>query len=288
MALRKLVPMNYMLADAEKGGYAVGAFNINDMAGVQAVVQAAEEERSPVIIQMYTSGIDLVGARYIAAVAETAAQNSNVPVVLHLDHGSDLEAVRACIEAGFSSVMIDCSKLPLAENMEITQKAVQMAHAAGISAEAELGKVGSGSQEMPAADKQRFLTDPEEARQFVEQTGVDALAIAIGSAHGLYEFTPDLDFDRLKAIQNSTETYLVLHGGSDLPEDQIRRAVKLGITKINVATDLSGAYSAALRKVVAASQGIIWPGRVFGAVREAMKELIRERIRLFGSSGMAD
>ena len=283
--MRKLVTMNDMMADAEKRGYAVGAFNVNDLAGIQAVVQAAEEERSPVIIQMYSIG--LLGIRYIVAMAEVAAQSVTVPVAMHLDHGRDLETVETCVRGGFSSIMIDGSKLPLAENIEITRKAVDMAHAAGMSAEAELGRIGSGSQELSADDRKNSLTDPQEAVEFVEKTGVDALAVAIGSAHGLYKFKPDLDFDLLKELRSLVDARLVLHGGSDLPRDQIRRAVELGITKVNVATDLSGAYTIALRKVVADSEGIIWSGRVLGAVREAMKELIRDRIRLFGSTGMA-
>ena len=287
MAVRKLVPLNGMLADAEERGYAVGAFNVSDLAGVQAVVQAAEEERAPVIIQMFSRDANPTEARYMVAMAEVAAQSVSVPVALHLDHGRDLETIKICVEAGLSSVMIDASKLPLAENIEITRKAVEMAHAAGLSAEGELGKIGSGSDEMSADDRADTLTDPEEARRFVQETGVDALAVAIGSAHGLYTFEPQLDFDRLKELRDLSITRLVLHGGSDLPEDQIRRAVKLGITKINVATDLAGAYARALREVVASTDGIVWPGRVLGAVREAMKELVRDRIRLFNSSGMA-
>lgn len=286
--MKKLVPMSDMLADAEERGYAVGAFNVNDLAGVQAVAQAAEEERAPVIIQIYSGGVNLLGPHYIRAMAEAAAQNTSVPVGLHLDHGRDLETVKICVESEFSSVMIDGSRLPLAENIQVTRKAVQMAHAAGISAEAELGRIGSGAQEVSEADRRKFLTDPEEARKFLQETDVDALAVAIGSAHGLYRFEPNLDFDRLKEIRGLVDVRLVLHGGSDLPEDQIRQAIQLGITKINVATDLAVAYTSALRKVVASSEGIIWSGRVFSAVREAMKELVRAKVRLFGSSGMAN
>jgi fructose-bisphosphate aldolase class II len=286
MVLRKLVPMNDMLADAEERGYAVGAFNVNDLAGVQAVVQAAEEESSPVIIQIHSGGVDLLGSHYIVAIAEAAAQNVSVPVALHLDHGRDLDTVKTCVQARFSSIMIDGSRLPLAENIEVTRKAVQMAHAAKMSAEAELGRIGSGAQEVSEADRREFLTGPEEARKFIHETNVDALAVAIGSAHGLYSFEPSLDFDLLKEIRSMVGAHLVLHGGSDLPEDQIRRAIQLGITKVNVATDLAVAYTSALREVVAGSEGIIWPGRVFRAVREAMKELVKAKIRLFGSSGM--
>lgn len=284
--MNKLVSMNDMLMDAEKRGYAVGAFNVNDLAGVQAVAQAAEEEHSPVIIQIYSGGINLLGTPYIAAMAQAAAQSVSVPVALHLDHGRDLETVQTCVQGGFTSVMMDGSKLPLDENIAVTRQAVEMAHAAGISAEAELGRIGSGSQEVSESEKEKFLTDPEEARRFVEETNVDALAVAIGSAHGLYKFKPSLDFDLLEEIRGKADVRLVLHGGSDLPEDQIRRSIELGITKVNVATDLAGVYTSALREVVAASEGIIWSGRVFSAVREAMKELVRARIRLFGSTGM--
>lgn len=287
MAAGRLVPMNDMLMDAEKRGYAVGAFNVYDLAGVQAVAQAAEEERSPVIIQIYTSSGGPVEMRYMAAMAEVAAGSVSVPVALHLDHGRDLEEVKVCIEEGFSSIMVDASKLPLVENIEITRKAVEMAHAAGVSAEAELGKVGSGEQEISAENRKESLTDPEEARRFVQETGVDALAVAIGSAHGIYSFKPELDFDRLTEIRNAVDARLVLHGGSDLPEDQIRRAVKMGITKINVATDLAVAHSTALRELVANQDDTIWSGHALAAVREAMKGLVGEKMRLFGSAGMA-
>ncbi|MFC1717679.1 ketose-bisphosphate aldolase [Candidatus Poribacteria bacterium] len=288
MAVRKLVPMNGMLANAEERGYAVGAFNVTDLTGIQAVVQAAEEEHAPVIIQMHPRGGDFIGARYMVAMAEIAAESVNVPVALHLDHGRDLETIETCVKTGFSSVMIDASKLPLAENIEVTQKAVEMAHAVGISAEAELGKIGSGAEVLSTDDRAKSLTDPEEARRFVQETGVDALAVAIGSAHGLYKFEPNLDLDLLKEIRKVAKTRLVLHGGSDLPRDQIQGAIGLGITKVNVATDLAGAYTDALREFVASNDGIIWPGRIPGAVQGPMKELIKDRIRLFGSSGMAD
>lgn len=281
----KLVTMNEMLADAEERGYAVGAFNVNDLTGVQAVAQAAEEERSPVIIQIYSGGVELIGIHYIRAMVEAAAQTVSVPVALHLDHGRDLETVETCVRGGFTSVMMDGSRLPLDENIEVSRKAAEMAHAAGISAEAELGRVGSGAEEPSEEDRKKFMTDPEEARRFVDETGVDALAVAIGSAHGLYKFKPKLDFDLLKEIRNTVNVRLVLHGGSDLPEDQIRRSIELGITKVNVATDLAVAYTKALREVVAGYEGIIWSGRVFNATREAMKELVKAKIQLFGSSG---
>jgi fructose-bisphosphate aldolase class II len=277
--------MNQMLADAEERGYAVGAFNVNDLTGVQAVAQAAEEERSPVIIQIYSGGIELIGIHYIRAMVEAAAQSVSVPVALHLDHGRDLETVETCVQGGFTSVMIDGSRLPLDENIEVSRKAAEMAHAAGISAEAELGRVGSGAEEPSEEDRRKFMTDPEEARRFVDETSVDALAVAIGSAHGLYKFKPKLDFDLLKEIRKTVNVRLVLHGGSDLPEDQIRRSIELGITKVNVATDLAVAYTKALRELVDSYEGIIWSGRVFNATREAMKELVRAKIQLFGSSG---
>lgn len=183
--------------------------------------------------------------------------------------------------------MIDGSKRPLAENIEATRKAVEIAHPAGVSVEAELGKVGLGSEDISKDEREKFMTDPEEARKFVEETNVDFLAVAIGSAHGFYNFKPDLDFERLKAIRSLVEIPLVLHGGSDLPDDQIRRSVKMGITKVNVHTDISAAYTTSLREFVASNEGIIWPGRVLITAREPMKELIRTKIRLFAASGMA-
>lgn len=287
MSLRRLVTMNEILADAERRGYAVGAFNVNELAGIQAVMQAAEEERAPVIIQIYGGGFEVLSLEYIKAIVDTAVKNTSVPVALHLDHGRDLEIVKACIQAGFSSIMIDGSRLPLDENIELTRKAVEIAQAAGLSAEGELGRVGSGSQELSEEDRKKFLTDPGEARKFVQDTKVDALAVAIGSAHGLYKFKPNLDFERLEQIKKAVDVHLVLHGGSDLPEDQVRRAVQMGITKVNVATDLSVAYTNSIRKIVAESQGLIWPGRVLSTTRDAMKELVKAKMRLFGSSGMS-
>ena len=228
--MNKLVTMNDMLSDAEKRGYAVGAFNISDLAGVQAITQAAEEEASPVIMQVYTGGIDVMGPRYVRAIAEAAAESSSVPMALHLDHGRDLEEVEDCIQAGFSSVMIDGSKLPLDENIQLTRKAIEMARAAGVSIEAELGKIWFGTQEVSETDREKFLTDPEEARKFVAETGVDALALSIGSAHGLHKFKPRLALDRLEEIRRLTgKTHLVLHGGSDLPVRRIDSPISTGV-----------------------------------------------------------
>ena len=288
MAMKGLVSVSKLLADAEEHRYAVGAFNFTDLVDVQAAIEAAEEEHSPVIIQIHPAGIDVLGLHYVMAIARATARQASVPVALHLDHGRDMEAVKTCVQAGFSSVMIDGSRLPIAENIEITREAVEIGHASGVNVEAELGRVGLGSDKLSDDDRQKFLTDPEEAREFVEKTSVDSLAVAVGSAHGLYHFEPDLDFRRLKGIRKRVKTHLVLHGGSDLPEDQILKAIELGITKINVHTDLIGAYTRTLRGVVDASEGLIWPSHVLSETREAIKEVVKARIRLFGSSGTAD
>ncbi len=276
--------MSEILQAAIEGRYAVGAFNFTALAGVQAAAQAAEEERSPLILQIHPAGIDALGLPYVMASVE-AARHTGVPITLHLDHSRDLKSVETCVRAGFASVMIDGSSLPLAENVDLTAGAVQIAHAEGVFVEAELGRVGSGEEEVGEAYRACYLTDPEEAVAFVEQTGVDALAVAIGSAHGLYSFEPKLDFSRLQEIRSCVTVPLVLHGGSDLPEDQIRRAVELGISKINVHTDSIRAYDGAVRKFISESSELIWPGHLLTAGRSAIKELVRSKMRLFGSAG---
>ena len=278
--------MYEILQAASDGRYAVGAFNFTALVDLQAAVQAAEEERSPLILQIHPAGIDTMGLPYVMASVQ-AALDARVPITLHLDHGRDLADVETCVRAGFASVMIDGSSLPLADNVALTARAVEIAHASGVFVEAELGRVGSGEEEVDDADRARFMTDPGEAAVFVEKTGVDSLAVAIGSAHGLYRFEPELDFRRLQEIRSSLSVPLVLHGGSDLPEDQIRRAINLGISKINVHTDSVRAYDHAVRAAVSASDELIWPSHLLAAGRSAVKELVGSRMRLFGSSGRA-
>jgi len=304
-----LATNNEILIPAMKKGYAVGAFNITNLESFQAITEAALEERSPLIIAATPSTIKYAGLDNITCLAKTAAKHLPIPVSLHLDHGKDVETVKKCIESGFTSVMIDGSHLKFEENIAITKKVVELAHEKGVSVEAELGRL-AGIEETAVEEREAFLTDPEAAREFVEKTEVDALAIAIGTSHGAYKFKgePKLDFERLKTIRKKLNIPLVLHGASSvpqhiiekaakygaqlkgakgIPEEHIKKAISLGISKINIDTDLRLAFTAAVRETLTLSPEIFDPRKILGPARQAMKEVVKTKMRLFGSSNKA-
>jgi fructose-bisphosphate aldolase class II len=254
---------------------------------VQAIVAAAEAENSPVIIQASQGAIKYAGIDYIAALSHQAAKNAKVPVALHLDHGTSIEQVMACIRHGFTSVMIDGSKYPFAENVAITKKVVELAHAVGVSVEAELGKIGGTEDDISVDERDAFFTDPEEAREFVAQTGVDSLAVAIGTAHGRYKGVPKLDFERLAKIRELVHIPLVLHGSSGVPDEDIKKAISLGVAKVNIDTNIREAFVGKMREVLEKNPDEIDPRKILGPAREAAIEIIREKIRVFGSSNKA-
>lgn len=282
-----LVTTKELLLDAQKKNYAVGAFNINNMEIIQAIIGAAEELNSPVILQASQGGIKYAGIEYIAALGKAAAQKAKVPVALHLDHGTDFDQIVLCIRNGFTSVMIDGSKYPFEENVAITKKVVEIAHAVGVSVEAELGKIGGTEDDITVDERDATMTDPEEARRFVEETGVDSLAIAIGTAHGVYKGEPKLDFERLKAIREVVEVPLVLHGSSGVPSESLEKAIALGICKVNIDTDIRAAFAREVKEFVAENPDEIDPRKILGPAREAMKEVIKDKIKIFGSVGRA-
>jgi len=282
-----LVPISTLLKKAEEGGYAVGAFNCNNMEIVQAIIAAAEAEKSPVIMQASQGAIKYAGIDYITAMASIAAENAAVPVALHLDHGTSFEQVMMCIRKGFSSVMIDGSKLAFDENVELTNRVIAVARAVGVSVEAELGKIGGTEDDIHVDERDALFTKPEEAKEFVERTGVDALAVAIGTAHGQYKGIPELDFPRLEKIRSLVNVPIVLHGSSGVPDDAIEKAIKIGIRKVNIDTNIREAFVQACRDVLNKDAKEIDPRKVLGPAREAATEIIREKIRLFGSSGKA-
>jgi len=304
-----LVTNNDLLLPAMREAYAVGAFNINNLESLLAVVEAAVEERSPVIVAVTPSSIRYAGLPYIAGLVKTAAERSSVPMSLHLDHGKDFETVTNCISAGFTSVMIDGSHLRFEENIALTKRVVDLAHSKGVSVEAELGRL-TGVEESTVEQREAVLTDPDAAGEFVERTGVDSLAVAIGTSHGAYKFKgePKLDFERLRLIREKVKVPLVLHGASSvpqwivekavkygaeltgakgIPEEHIRKAVSLGISKINIDTDLRLAFTAAIREFLTESPKVFDPRKILGSAREAMKEVVKAKMRLFGSSGKA-
>lgn len=282
-----LVPVKNLLEKAEREGYAVGAFNCNNMEIIQAIVDAAEAEKSPVIIQASQGAIKYAGLPYIIALAQVAADQATIPVALHLDHGTSFEQVIQCIRYGFSSVMIDGSKLPLEENIALTNKVMEVARAVGVSVEAELGKIGGTEDDIFVHDRDALYTDPEEARVFVEKTGVDSLAVAIGTAHGQYKGEPKLDLPRLEKIKSLVNIPIVLHGSSGVPDEAIREAIKHGVRKVNIDTNIREAFVKGVREVIDKNPQEIDPRKILGPAKKAMTAIIQEKIRLFGSAGKA-
>lgn len=279
--------MSLLLKQAQKGGYAVGAFNANNLEIVQGIVEAANELESPVILQASQGAIKYAGLDYIAAIVKTASEKVKVPVALHLDHGTSFEQAVQCIRAGFSAVMFDGSKHSFEDNISNTVAVVRVAKPAGVSVEAELGKIGGTEDDISVSDRDAMMTVPEEAQEFIERTGIDALAVAIGTAHGPYKGEPRLDFARLQKIRDLVNVPLVLHGASGVPEDAIQKAISIGICKINIDTDLRQAFTAAIKQVLAEKPGEIDPRKLLGPGREALKRVAKQKIQLFGSAGRA-
>ena len=272
-----------LLLDAQKNKYAVGAFNVNNMETIQAIIGAAEELNSPVIIQASQGGLKYAGVEYLAALGKLAANNSKVPVALHLDHGTDFDQVMQCIRNGFSSVMIDGSRFPLDENIAFTKKVVEIAHMVGVTVEAELGKIGGTEDHITVSEKDATFTDPQEAKRFVEETGVDYLAIAVGTAHGVYKGEPKLDYDRITEIRNIIDIPLVLHGSSGVPAESLQKAISLGICKINIDTDIRAAFATSVNEYLLANPDQIDPRKILAPGTEAMKRVIMEKMKMFGS-----
>lgn len=282
-----LVTGKELLMKAEQGGYAVGAFNCNNMEIIQAIVAAAEAENAPVIIQASQGALKYAGLEYIVGLVMTAAKSSKAPIALHLDHGTSFKQVVQCIRSGFTSVMIDGSKLALEENVELTKRVVEMAQAVGVSTEGEIGKIGGTEDDISVKDREAMLSDPDEAKYFVEQTGVDSLAVAIGTAHGQYKFEPKLDFERLEIIHKLVNIPIVMHGSSGVPDKDVQKAISLGVRKVNIDTNIREAFVKGVRLVVDNNPKEIDPRKILGPAREAMTEIVREKIRIFGSSGKA-
>lgn len=282
-----LVSGNDVLKDAHEKGYAVGAFNINNMEIIQAIIEAAEETKSPVILQASQGGIKYAGIEYISVLGKVAAEKASVPVALHLDHGTDFDQVIKCIRNGFTSVMVDASRFPLEENIKTTKLVVDIAHSVGVSVEAELGKIGGTEDHIVVTDREATFTDPDEAVRFIKETGVDSLAIAVGTAHGVYKGEPKLDFDRIKTIKEMTNIPLVLHGSSGVPEESLKKAVSLGINKINIDTDIRGAFAQGVKDFLRENPDNIDPRKILGPAKINMKEIVKEKMRIFGSVGRA-
>jgi tagatose 1,6-diphosphate aldolase GatY/KbaY len=269
-----------MLLDAQKGGYAVGAFNVENMEMVKAVIAAAKELQSPVMLQTTPSTVKYGTLKTYQALVAAEAEKAGIPVCLHLDHGSSFELAVRAIQAGYTSVMIDGSHEDFEQNVALTKKVTEVAKACGVTVEAELGKVGGKEDDLEAEGDTN--TDPAEAREFVERTGVDSLAIAIGTAHGFYADTPVLDKERVSEIRSMVSIPLVLHGASGLRDEDIRECVQRGMCKVNFATELRVAYTDAGKKLIAENPDMFDPKKLGGVGMEAVKELVKNRILVCG------
>ena len=286
-----LVTMKEMLNDAKEKHYAIPAFDVSNYEMMRAVLDVCEEERSPALLMGL--GVDLTGKglSLITSMVRAASDFYTVPVCFHLDHATDLESIKAGIAAGFSSVMYDGSVLPFFENAKRTAEVTAFSHANGVTVEAELGHVGNAmvgneKDSVKNENPDNTLTLPSEVIKFVEMTDVDALAIAIGTAHGVYLKTPTLRIDRLDEITSVCDRPLVLHGGSGTPDEQMKMAIEHGITKINIYSDVVAALNSGLKNKLNSIQNpSTWPAFIFEEARALMKEAVRAKIRAFGSYG---
>lgn len=306
-----LVSSKDLFEGALKQGFALGAFNVNNMEIIQGIVDAATEERAPLFLQFSSGGRKYARPEYLMKLVEAALATSDLPVVLHLDHGEDFEICKACVDQGFTSVMIDASKKPFEQNIALTKKVVDYAHERGVVVEAELGRLAGVEDSVSVKEKDAIFTIPEQAKEFVERTSCDSLAVAIGTSHGAYKFKgePKLDFGRLSKIEALLPNYpLVLHGASSVlkefvekcnkygghlsnsrgvPEEMIARAAKTNVCKVNIDTDIRLAITASVREIFATRPEIFDPRQYLGPAREAIKNMVRHKVRLLGCAGKA-
>ncbi|OPJ55928.1 class II fructose-1,6-bisphosphate aldolase [Alkalithermobacter paradoxus] len=306
-----LINSKEMLKLAHEGKYAIGAFNVNNMEIVQGIIEGAKKENSAVILQASAGARKYSNPIYLRKLVEAAVEESNLPIVLHLDHGDSFETCKQCIDDGFTSVMIDGSHYPFEKNIELTKRVVEYAHERGVTVEAELGQLAGIEDDVNVSAEDATFTDPDQAVEFVERTGVDSLAIAIGTSHGAYKFAGEarLDFARLEKITNLLPGFpLVLHGASSVPqqlvqmcnsfggdipgakgvpEEMLRDASKFGVCKINVDTDLRLAMTAAIRKVLIENPAEFDPRKYLAPGRDAIAQLVAHKLRIFGASGSA-
>lgn len=281
-----LVTSKELLLDAQKNGYAVGAFNVENMEMVQAVVAAAEELGSPVIMQTTPSTVKYAGLDYFYANAAVAAKNASVPVAIHLDHGSSFDLAMQALREGYTSIMIDGSHGSYEDNVAVSKAVADACRPSGVPVEAELGKVGGKEDDLDGGDDNPY-TDPMQAKDFVEKTGIDSLAVAIGTAHGVYKGEPKLDVDRLSEIREVVDIPLVLHGTSGVPDDKVQECIKRGICKVNYATDLRIAFSKGVNKVLAEKPDTIDPKKYNAEGREEVKKYVMDKMEMLGSVGRA-
>lgn len=298
-----IVTTKEMFEKAQKGKYAIGAFNVNNMEIIQAIIDGAKMENSPVILQVSSSALKYARTNYLMNMIKAADEEANIPIAIHLDHGPDFETCKMCIDAGFTSVMIDGSKYDFEENIALTKKVVDYAHERGVVVEAELGTLAGIEDEVSVDSANAKFTDPDQAVEFIKRTGCDSLAIAIGTSHGAYKFkgTPNLRFDILEEIISKTNNFpIVLHGASSVipkylnmcnqyggnipgaqgvPDEMLKKAGTLGVAKINMDTDIRLTMTAMIRKCFAQNPEVFDPRKYLGDAREAITEVVRYKIR---------
>ena len=307
-----LVTSTEMFKKAYEGGYAIGAFNVNNMEIIQGIVEAATEEQAPLILQVSSGARKYANTTYLTKMVEAAVETSGLPICLHLDHGDTFELCKDCIDSGFTSVMIDASAHPFAENISITRQVVEYAHDHGVVVEAELGKLAGVEDDVKVDAKDASYTDPDQVQEFVEKTGVDSLAIAIGTSHGAFKFKgqPKLRFDILQEVENRLPGFpIVLHGASSVPQDlvkvinqyggampgaqgvpeeMLREAAKMAVCKINIDSDLRLAVTATIREHYALNPAHFDPRQYLGPAREAVKKIVKHKIvNVLGCNGKA-
>jgi fructose-bisphosphate aldolase class II len=308
-----LVTSKKMFQMAYKNGYAVGAFNVNNMEITQGIIQAIAEEKAPLILQVSKGAREYASNSYLTAIMNVAVkENPDIPIVTHLDHGDNFETCKQFVDDGFTSVMIDASKLPFEENIKVTKEVVKYAHSHGVVVEAELGQLGGIEEHVVGVDDvEKYLTDPKQAVEFVEKSGVDSLAVAVGTSHGAYKFKaePKLALDRIQQMQEMMPGFpLVMHGSSSVlrefvdlinkyggkmpnamgvPESAISQAVKMAICKVNIDTDLRLALTAKIRQVFAEKPSEFDPRKYLGPGRDAIKAMVKHKLHVLGCAGKA-
>ncbi len=282
-----LVGINQMLRDARQGAYAVPGFCVWNAEMIRTVLQAAAQHNAPVILMSGPGEFPLLPPAVLGRIARAEAEPLQIPVAIHLDHGNSLEMVAECLDAGFTSVMLDASGQPFAENIRLTSRAAEMARQAGADSEGEIGAIGRADDISVQGARASMLTDPEQAAQFVAETNIDAVAVSIGNAHGIYAERPNLDFQRLSRISTLVDVPLVLHGGSGTPEQDIRRAISLGIAKVNVASALGHAFGSDLAARFADPDDNLWMPLQMVKALEAVAAVVKRWLELTGAAGQA-
>jgi len=283
-----LVTLKEILAGTREENYAVGGFNFNGYEDAQGIIQGAVEKNSPVILMASMGAVKYIGLEQLAGMVKGMAKAVDIPVCLHLDHATDHALIKEAIREGFTSVMIDASARDYETNIAESKAIVEFAGIYGCSVEAELGKVGGKEDNIVVEDASAAFTDPADVPRFVDETGIDALAVAIGTVHGFYKSEPQLDFDRLAEILKITNCPLVLHGGSGVPVADFKKCVRMGMSKINVGTELKATFSTAVRSAVDGNpESEFDPRKYVGGVKEACAEVVKEKIDIFGSADKA-